>query len=164
MLRIALSLFALLWASISFSAEVSSSAVLKYAEVHGGRAALEKYFSCEGTGFNGYLKVASGSKQWLDVAVRLLASSDACYSEGLHDAVAKALYASPSTVLPLVDSSSMLKASQICLPFLSDEEPHKQHLAYLKRLEERLSRVTDRASQSGKAKCIGEIHAMRKML
>jgi len=163
MLRIALSLFVLLWASISFGAEVSAGAVLKYAEVRGGRAALEKFFSCEGTGFNGYLKVARGTKQWLNVAVHLLASSDACYSEGLHDAVAKALYVSPSKVLPLVDLSPMLQASQICLPFLSDEEPHK-HLAYLARLEERLSRVTDRASQSGKAKCIGEIHAMRKML
>ena len=136
--------------------------VLAFAATQGEGAALAKFFACDSSGDKAYAQVSSGSRQWLSVAVRILPYADACYTQSLDDAIARAVVPTTSRVLALVDSSPQLKAAKICVPFLSAEDPAAGHLAYLARAERSLRRVRARELQSAKRACLGEIAGARE--
>ena len=113
----------------------SPSEAVAFANARGEKAALVRFFACDNSGDEAYARVSSGSRQWLAIAVRLLPHADACYTTSLHDAIARAIVPKASRVLALVDSSPELKATKICVPFLSAEEPNSGHRAYLLKAE-----------------------------
>lgn len=137
--------------------QLSPSTVLSVANAHGEQAALAEFFSCDKQGEAAYARVSSGSPQWVAVAVRLLPAADACYSESLHDSLARALVHSPATVLPLVNSAAYLSSQAICVPFLSAEEPTSRSVAYLRREIAVLQAVQAPELQAGKQACLGEV-------
>lgn len=138
--------------------------VLEFADLRGDRAALAEFFSCDGPGDNAYSYVSSGDIQWLSVAARLLPSADACYSESLRDAVARALVRAPARVLAYVGSGPAFAADRICVPFLSAEEPAGRHLAYLRKAERAIRSVHAPALEIAGDACLIEIVRIRKML
>ena len=135
--------------------------VMAVASAQGGLAALKKYFSCDAAGEQAYALVASGSKAWLEVAVALLPSADACYTESLHDSIARALVRQPANVLPLVDSAPTLRAPSVCIPFLPAEDPKSQRLSYLDHEEAVLRSVHVPSLEAAKQACLGQVQATR---
>ena len=135
-----------------------------FANARGEKAALARYFACDGSGDEAYARVSSGSRPWLTLAVRLLAHADACHTNFLHDAIARAIVPAASDVLAVVDSSLELKASKICIPFLSAEESKSGHLAYLLNAERALRRVSSQRLQAAKRACLAEIASTRQLL
>jgi hypothetical protein len=142
----------------------SASDAVAFANARGEKAALSQFFACDDSGNEAYAQVSAGSRQWLAIAVRLLPHADACYTTSLHDAIARAIVPATSGVLALVDSSPELKASNICVPFLSAEEPSSGHLAYLLNAERALQRVSAQRLQAAKRACLVEIASQRKSL
>ncbi len=141
---------------------ITSDMINNYISKHGEDAAINKYFDCFDE--RAYSQIEKGSKDWIALAVKLLDHSDACVSESLHNSLAIALLHKPENVLPLVNSSARLSASQICLPFLSADEPAKEHLQYLAKLQRALDAVKDKSYDVGKNACIAEIARLRKIL
>jgi hypothetical protein len=154
----------LCYAAAVHAAPLRAAEVLAVADSRGDRAALELFFDCGPAGTAAYDRVASGSAEWLAVAVRLLNGSDACYSLLLHDSIARALVHNPRGVLALVNTSSRLTAEGICLPFMSAEEDPKMHLLYLRRAESALRSVKAASLQAPKQACMQEVESMRKAL
>jgi hypothetical protein len=146
------------------AAAAKPSEVVTFANARGEKEALAQFFPCDNSGDEAYAGVSSGSRQWLAIAVRLLPHADACYSEFLHDAVARAIVPAAPRVLALVGSSPQLTASQICIPFLSAEEPASEHLAYLSKAEHALRRVNARELQPAKQACLAEIASTRRII
>ena len=142
----------------------SPSEAVAFANARGEKAALVRFFACDNSGDEAYARVSSGSRQWLAIAVRLLPHADACYTTSLHDAIARAIVPTASRVLALVDSSPELKATKICVPFLSAEEPNSGHRAYLLRAERALRRVNSQDLQAAKRACLAEIASTRLSL
>lgn len=118
------------------------------------RATLEKYFSCEKYEGSAYEGIASGSTKWISLAERMLQYSDACYTEGIQASLGKAMQRSPKNVLSLVDKTSTLAASYICLPFISSELPIKLQLTEVIRSRKAIQNVHDDRLQTQKAACI----------
>ena len=158
--------FLLVFASLLPVCAVAASAsdAVAFANARGEKAALAQFFACDDSGNEAYARVSSGSRQWLAIAVRLLPHADACYTTSLHDAIARAIVPATSGVLALVDSSPELKASNICVPFLSAEQPSSGHLAYLLNAERALQRVSAQRLQAAKRACLVEIASQRKSL
>jgi hypothetical protein len=146
------------------AASVRAVDVAAVADAQGARVALERFFECRISGEEAYAKVASGSEEWLRLAVRLLKDSDACFTESLQDAIARALIPAPTRVLAVVDSSELLRAERICVPFLSAEEEPKKHLAYLRRAQAALAVVATPRLQMAKRACLREMRKMRRSL
>ena len=118
------------------------------------KATLEKYFSCEKYEGSAYEGIASGSKKWISLAERMLQYSDACYTEGIQASLGKAMQGSPKNVLPLVDKTSTLAASYICLPFISNELPIKLQLAEVIKSRKAIQSVHDDRLRIQKVACL----------
>jgi hypothetical protein len=150
--------------SAAGAATLRAADVAALADAKGGRAALETFFDCGDAGTKAYELVASGAREWLSIAVRLLNDSDACYTESLQDAIARALVPAPARVIALVNSSELLDASSICVPFLSAEEDSQKHLQYLRRAEAALHKVRIPALRQAKRACLVEFQKTRQAL
>ena len=128
------------------------------------KTTLEKYFSCEKYEGSAYERIASGSPQWISLAERMLQYSDACYTEGIQASLGKAMQKSPQNVLPLVDKTSVLAASYICLPFISSELPIKAQLAEVVRSKKAIQRVRNDKVRTQKASCLRFVKSVEKNL
>ena len=137
---------ALMWISVAFVAVVavanvappkplSAEAVEAHIRKHGGRSAIDRFFSCDESGDAAYAKIQTGDKRWLAIAVRLQKDSDACVTTSLLSSIGAALPNAPGNVLPLVDTQPLLAPSEMCLPFMSDDEEPKKQMRYLLRVE-----------------------------
>lgn len=129
----------------SLQAEVASK---------GAAAVLAGAFSCENG--KGYNVVAAGGAG-ADLGVQLLkASSSACASEMLIQALAQAMQKTPAAVLPYVDTSDQLSHDQICLP-MGIEEPDAVTRRNIAASTKALNSVTDPKLAAQKAACLAAI-------
>lgn len=105
-------------------------------------------------------KVATGSADWLDVARRLSAGTDAGTSEALQIAVATALPKNPGGVLRLAGTQSFLSIDHICAaPFI---EPQPSDMdRYLSEAKTALVTLNDPGVESAREKCLAEINSVK---
>jgi hypothetical protein len=125
-------------------------------------AVLEKYFDCskyEGTAYEG---IATGRIDWVRLAERMLAHSDACYTEGIQSALGSAMQSKPRNVLPLVGKTEALSAEHICLPFVSSEQPVASQLAQIHRSRRAIQQVRTPVAQ--KSACLQFIRPVESRL
>jgi hypothetical protein len=147
----------------SWAAALPIDEVLATMQSSGAKATLERHFDCNTEG-TAYAAVATGQSRWLDLALRLLPEADACYSEGLHDALGRAMRAAPRHVLPLVGSSTRLTPELICLPFLSAELPRAQQLDMLRASRQAIAAVHDKALSSSRRACLDFIDRVERRI
>jgi hypothetical protein len=112
--------FALLISTQAIACDKDAEEVLRLIE--GGNAehiakSVMHTESCEILILDG---IASGQQRWINAALALYLHTDASYSEGIHDALGRAMLVAPSRVLPLVDSPNH-QATHICLPWMMDD-------------------------------------------
>lgn len=101
--------------------------------------------------------VAGGAPAAVALGVQLIkSSSSACASEGLIQALAKAMQKNPSAVLPYVDSGDQFSHDLICLP-LGIEEPLAVTKANIARSTQAISGVSDPKLATQKAACLASI-------
>jgi hypothetical protein len=137
--------------------------VLSTLHSSGAKAALARHFDCNSQ-FAAYDAIATGQARWLDLALRLLPEADACYSEGLHDALGRAMRAAPRRVLPLVGSSSALAPERVCLPFISAELPRTEQLDALHRSRRAITAVRDHALSRPRRLCLDFIDSVERQI
>jgi hypothetical protein len=137
--------------------------VLATLQAQGAKATLERHFDCNSESA-AYAAVATGQPRWLDLALRLLPEADACYGEGLHDALGRAMRAAPRRVLPLVGSSTRLTPEQICLPFISAELPQARQLDRLRASRQAIAAVHDKALSSSRRACLSFIDLLERRI
>ena len=130
----------------------------------GPSAVLHRYFDCGATGVPAYRQIASGNAQWLNLAARLVAEADGCFSLLLSSAIAEALPSNPSAVLSLVKSSEHLTPDRMCLPFMSEDIAIEVHLATLQRAEKALHSVKSKQLSSSKQACLEEVRRARTVI
>jgi hypothetical protein len=111
------------------------------------RVTLEKYFDCSKYEGTAYEAIASGAAQWVSLAERIFPHSDACYTEGIEDALGRAMQRKPENVLPLVGKTEALSPEYICLPFISAELPIQARLAQVQRSRRAIMRVKKDSEQ-----------------
>ncbi|NLR74167.1 hypothetical protein [Leeia aquatica] len=126
----------------------------------GAKLALETYFSCEKHEGSAYVEIATGSPPWVSLAEKMLAYSDACYTEGIQAALGQAMQQSPKTVLPLVGKTPALAADAICLPFISDELPARLQLRAIRKSKQAIQSVVSRRLAAQKARCLHFIQSV----
>ena len=121
---------------------------IKRATAHDGyQAALSKFFPCDAYKGSAYEQIATGKREWVALAKAMIKRGDACYTEGIQAALGAAMIVAPSSVLPLVDSSPLLGADRICLPFISDELPKDEQLAALNKSRQAIAGVRKHQKQ-----------------
>ena len=120
----------------------------------GPRATLARHFNCARHQGTGYEAVAQGSPQWVALAEQLMRHADACYAEGLQDALGQAMQRAPRQVLPLVGRSATLSAELICLPFISDEIALAAQTAAVARSRRAIEGVRDDALRTQQQACL----------
>jgi len=161
-IKLALAPLVLIFPVIATAADPTAADVRAYLESKGGDAAVSKFFSCaDDGGFNGFERVASGDKEWVDVGLRVLPSTAACEREVLYSSLAQAMPKAPTLVLPLVTKNN---ARVACLPLSIGDDDMKSWAPHLARLEKALSRVSQENLQNAKKLCMQEISAARKSL
>jgi hypothetical protein len=121
----------------------------------GPRRVIDQYFDCESG--SGYRLVASGHREAIQLGVQLLADSDACVSEMLQSALGEAMTRQPQYVLPYVGTAPYLMPQNICLPFVSSDEPGSTLQEAKRRARRALERVQDPRFTRQKALCMAEI-------
>lgn len=151
-------------ASASALASPTADELLARMQEHGASAVVRQVFDDPPFGGAVYTGIGSGSASWVQVGAALLPHADASVSLGLASALAEALVQEPANVLPLINSSAAFAARRICLPFMSDEEPKEDHLAYLDKLEASLAKVVSPELQPAKSACLQELSSMRDLL
>lgn len=124
---------------------------------HGGRSAIARFFKCDASGDPAYARIRTGNKRWLAIAVRLLDDSDACVTTSLLSSIGAALPKSPANVLPLVEAKPLLQPSEVCLPFMSNEEDPRKHLKYLQTVEKALLAFKDQSLRTQRDICLREV-------
>lgn len=121
----------------------------------GPRYVIDHHFDCE-TG-SGYRVVGSGSRKAVQLGVQMLAHSDACVSEKLQSALGEAMTRQPENVLPYVGTAPYLTPRNICLPFVSSDEPASMLQEAQERARRALERVHDTHLARQKSLCLAEI-------
>lgn len=123
----------------------------------GAAAVIAGDFNCDSG--KGYKVVAAGGAG-ADLGVQLLkASSSACASEMLIQALAQAMQKTPAAVLPYVDTTNQLSHDQICLP-LGIEEPVAVTKANIAASTQAISAVSDPKLATQKAACLAAIQQL----
>ena len=126
------------------------------------RGALKKYFDCAKYEGTAYEAIATGSQAWVSIAARVLPMSDACYAEGIVNALGQAMQRKPQNVLPLVGKTDVLSPERICLPSISDELPLNVQREELLRSKSAISGVEGYLSQ--KNACLRFIASIEQQL
>lgn len=154
----------LLACSISAQARPRLDIAAVEAELASGtpQAVLEKYFDCAKYEGTAYENIATGRIDWVRLAERMLAHSDACYTEGIQSALGSAMQRKPRNVLPLVGKTDALSAEHICLPFISSEQPVASQLAQVRRSRRAIQEVRTPVAQ--KSACLQFIRPVESRL
>lgn len=133
-------------------------------KLEGEQKTLERYFSCEHFDDSAYPNIATGDRAWVNLAVRMLPHSDACYAEDILSALGKAMQKNPRNVLGYVNSSARLRADRICLPFISDEQPIRDQLEQLRAVKRAIAGVRSPALATQRKACLAEIQNLETSL
>lgn len=133
----------------------------------GGKATVSKYACAQDPAtddFTALTKIAAGSKEWVDLAVRLLPYADAGCSESLHNCLGKAMQKQPLNVLPYVGKSPQLTPELICLPFISAELPDAEALRAVRRSKAALLSVRNQALSQQCQACMTQVISLEKKI
>lgn len=135
----------------------------------GGKATLQRYFcgtddASEHDDYDQLNQVATGSKEWVDLAVKLLEYSDAGCTENLHSYLGKAMQKQPQNVLPYISKSSKLAADNICLPFISAEISDAEALSEVQRTKAALLKVKNKALNDQCEVCLTKAAELEKKI
>jgi hypothetical protein len=144
--------------------EITVDAVEASLAQNGPRATLEAYFSCENYEGSAYPAIAGGSREWVALAEKMIAHSDACYAEGIQAALGEAMRKSPRHVLRLVDKTPALGADHICLPFISNEQSITAQATELQKSRRAISAVRNSRLSKPRAACLRFIQGVEKGL
>lgn len=120
----------------------------------GVRVTLETYFDCQRTSGTAYEKIASGSRAWIALAEKMIAVSDACYTEGIQASLGEAMRRAPRRVLPLVGKMPVLAPEYVCLPFISAEQPVAAQLQDLRASRRAIAAVRMPRLSNQRAACL----------
>jgi hypothetical protein len=105
-------------------------------------------------------KIEAGSTDWLNVAGRLSAGTDAGTSESLQIALATALPKNPAGVLRLIDRQSFLSVDHVCAaPFIEPELSYMK--SYLSEAKAALIPMQGADVENIKTKCLSELNAVK---
>lgn len=128
--------------------------------------ALDRYLDCENTECEIFEKISSGSKDWINVAVKILAYADAGSTEGILSSLGKAMQKVPQNVLPLVNKKEapLLSADWICLPFISGEIPVEEQLAEVVNSRKAIETVHNDQLREQKEACLADIRSLEAQL
>ena len=102
-------------------------------------------------------RAAAGDSAAIAAAREALRTSDAGNTDMLQDALGRAMQVSPERILPLVDTAPELRAQNICLPFLSEDDPKAEIRATILRTRDRLDAVRDPQLAAAKAACMSQV-------
>ena len=149
---------AFIFASTGTAAAVGISEVEQAFASNGPKYVISRYFDCE-TG-EGYRLVASGEPRAIRFAVRLLKHSDTCVSELLHSSLGEAMIVAPETVLPYVNTDQRLTANDICLTFLSADDPPATLRPIVARARSSLLRVTSPELVPQRNACLEQVESL----
>lgn len=138
------------------SSDVTAATINADLAAKGPRYVLHRYFDDDRA--IGYKIVSSGDAAAVKLAVHLLKYSDAGSMESIQSALGEAMIRAPMNVLPYVDSARYLAADQICLPFISEDEPKSYERAVVTRARRSLLSVHRAALLAQKDACL---HAIR---
>lgn len=111
-----------------------------------------------------YPGIASGEKQWLDVAVILKPGTDAGASEELNDALLLALLKQPDLVLPIL-KKMWWKDTEACTFGWDSEFPEDMTVrTYVNRLEKAVIKSSNKETTELRKSCLRGIVQTRKEL
>ena len=139
----------------------------------GGRETLEKYMCYwgvpEGQRLVALDNVSAGSKEWVDLAVKMLEYSDASCTEDLLSYLGEAMQHQPRNVLPYVGepykgNPQLLSPGMICYPFVSNEIPHADALKIVQRSKAAVLSVKDTELTKQCAACLKEIESLEQII
>jgi len=137
---------------------VNASEIIDEIQKRGAKAVVKAFYeNCDL--WNELLRrIASGEREWIEVAIYLKPGADAGASEMLNFAVGEAIENAPETVLKAAVENYDLK--EICCgPDVDDARysTYSKALATTKRRIEALQKVEDEALQQNRDKCIGNL-------
>ena len=118
----------------------------------GADKTIERYFDCENG--KGYAVIETGDPRAVAFAVKMLKWSDACVTESLLSSLGTAMQVAPRIVLPYVGTSDLLNADQICLPFISEDEPDSVAHAIVARSRRAIEGVHDPKLEKQRFACL----------
>lgn len=118
---------------------------------------VRQYFDCGPNIGAGYRLVESGTPSGVRLGVTMLKYSDACSGESLDSSLGVAMTRAPLVVLPYVNSGPGLSAEEICLPFLTADEPREKLRSIVARAHRSLLNVHTKALEKQKVACLQEI-------
>lgn len=150
--------------SIAGAGELTPEKVEDALAGQGAQATLTAYFSCEKYDGSAYEKIATGARPWVALAERMIAHSDACYTEGIQAALGDAMRRAPRNVLGLVGKTVPLGAEHICVPFISDEQPLAAQLEELAKSRRAIAAVRFTRLAAQRAACLRFIDETKKRL
>lgn len=133
----------------------------------GGKATVAKYFCAQDPAtddFRAFDKIATGAKEWVDIAVKVLPYSDAACSQSLHSYLGEAMQKQPRNVLPYVGTSPRLTPEYICLPFISIDIPESEQLQQVRRSKAALLTVKDKALSQQCRACLTRVTVLEKKI
>jgi hypothetical protein len=147
----------MVWAPRPSFASVTIAQIYADLEKKGGRYVIDHYFEYPDAHAGADL-VETGTREAVALGVKVMQHTDGGATTALQSSLAEALAKAPENVLPYVDTNpTTLAAKEICLPFLSAEEPAQKLRAIIERTRKSLLRVTARNLQRQKAACLREV-------
>jgi len=149
---------------ISCERNLTVATVSATLEALGPRAALETHFPCGKYVGTAYPKIASGSAAWISLGERMLQHSDGCYTEGIQASLGQAMVDSAENVLPLVNTTPLLAAERICLPFISSELPLDEQRRLLAKSKKSIADVVAPSLNTQKEACLSFISEIESRL
>lgn len=128
----------------------------------GPEQTLRTYFKCGTDG--GYSLIRTGNPRAVEIAVKLLEVSDACYTESLLSSLATAMQKNPDAVLAHMPAIQHLKLDpeNFCVPFIDEDTPRADALAVLDRSERALAKVSKPELQEARRTCANVIRQYRR--
>ena len=155
-------LMALLFAISLVSASHASESRVTVEKIHadlsanGARYVIDHYFGCEPPIGEGYNLVESGTRSGVRLGIEMLKYSDACVTENLQSSLGTAMTRAPIIVLPYVNTNQLLSADQICLPFISADDPRDRQKIIIAQARRSLLRVHVKSLERQRAACLAE--------
>lgn len=145
-------------------ANISVETLQKSMMADGPAQTLKTYFECSRP--EGYRLIQSGDRRAIDLAAKLLDSSDGCDTEMLLSSLAIAIQKNPEAVLSHMSAVLGGHADPLtfCVPFIAEDVSATDALAILARSEQSLLKVKRPDVQKARQTCLDAIRKSRHSL
>jgi hypothetical protein len=160
-------MIAMVAGSIAWSAEpppsVRARDLLGDIKIHGAKFVVEKLWDRNRQWDAVMAKIATGKKDWLDVAAALRPGTDAGASETLDEALFLALASAPVGVLKLLDGHPF-DTDFVCSSNIGTDYPPQKSLRFVRDRIEVLRGVSDADLQAVRTHCLKNLKLALKEL